>query len=69
MYLGVFVRIPLVSGFWHDDAMTAVVRSAAHSVGALREHFQEFANWCYATGQPLGGEIYPGCRSGYPQGA
>ncbi len=65
-YLGVFVRIPIVSGFWYEAAMVALVSSACHSVAALRDHFREFVNWCSATRQPLEGEVYPDCRSGHP---
>lgn len=65
-YLGVFVRMPLASGFWYEQSMTALVGAACHSVAALRDHFGEFVNWCTATRQPLGGEVYPDCRSGCP---
>jgi len=65
-YLGVFVRMPLVSGFWYEVSITALVGSACHSIAALRDHFGEFVNWCVATRQPLGGEVYPDCRTGHP---
>jgi hypothetical protein len=67
VYLGAVVRMPITASIWQSGQLPHLLAAAVHSVAMLHDQFASFAEFCKATGQPYGRELYPDCRTGYPR--
>ena len=67
VYLGAVVRMPITAGIWQSGQLPHLLAAAVHSVAMQHDQFASFAEFCKATGQPYGRELYPACRTGYPR--